>query len=242
MKKLSVFLCSGFLALPVSLPLFLPVFLPLTLSVSSILASELKLDTAPLVSNDIPTKLRQQRQEVDRLLGPLVLTAELSADSLQLLLDEAERHYRLGKKDDALDEYAAILALAPKNGTAWLRMGNLYHQEGRESEAIEAYQKAASFAAAETSDRVIRDKALLNISMIYLAKAGDALTELERSSTDQPVQLPEDVSDKARSEVHLQLVLRQSAQDTDARVQVQANRLQSSAKRSRAVIASKKPS
>ncbi len=192
-------------------------------------------------ANNLQANTRQQRLEVDRILGPLLLTSELSQDSLQVLVDEAETQYRLGRKEQAMEGFMAILALSPRMSRAWLRIGNLHHQSGQDSDAIEAYQKAVAYSGLYDEERATRDKALLNLSMLYLDKAGNALSLLEQAALDQVAKLPIDLTDKDREEVHRQLEVRQRAQDVDARAQAQLNRMRSTTKRSKVSFESTKP-
>ncbi len=204
-------------------------------------AGLLSLSINSLWANDQQAMALHQRAEVERLLGPLVLTSELSPDSMQGLVDEAETQYRLGRMDQAMEGYMAILALSPRMSKAWLRIGNMHHQSGLDHDAIEAYQKAVSFSGLNELERATREKALLNISMLYLDKAGNALAILEQATLDQVAKLPNELTDKERDEVHRQLEVRQRAQDVDARAQVQMNRMRSTTKRTKVSFESTKP-
>ncbi len=74
---------------------------------------------------------------------------EASARALALFADSAFLHFLRGtlfeERQDlatAEQEYRTATALEP-NGTAWSRLGTIFHREGRLGEAIEAWQQAA---------------------------------------------------------------------------------------------------
>ena len=201
----------------------------------------LALAMSSLWANDPQAELRLQRSEVDRILGPLLLTSELSADSLQVLVDEAETQYRLGLKAQAMEGYLGILALSPRASKAWLRVGNLHHQSGQDVEAISAYQKAASHAGVDSEERATREKALLNLSMLYLEKAANALAALEQAALDQAEQMPSDLTQKERDGIHRQLEVRHQAQELDSRAQQQVHRLRATARRTKVSLEATKP-
>jgi tetratricopeptide (TPR) repeat protein len=209
-------------------------------------ASIMSLSSAVSSASDHRTEAQVLRAEVDRILGPLVLTSELSPESLQVLVDEAESQYKRGLTAQAMDGYLTIISLSPRASKAWLRVGNLHHQAGLDLEAITAYQKAASFAATDQEARATRDKALLNISMLYLEKAGHALAGLEEnlldeSASDQLDKTLMDPSDKRAVEMHRQLEIRQQAQELETRAQLQANRIRTSPKRMKVSLESVRP-
>jgi tetratricopeptide (TPR) repeat protein len=206
-----------------------------------LIASILGLSVCSLSANDLQADAQRQRLEVERILGPLQLTSELSPGSMQVLLDEAEAQYRLGRQDQALEGFAAILALSPRMSKAWLRIGNLHHQSGQDSEAIVAYQKAATFSGPSEDERANRDKALLNISMLYLDKAGSALGLLELAALDQITRSANEVTDKDREQVHRQLEIRQRAQDLEVRARSQMNRIRSTPKQTKVSFELTKP-
>lgn len=195
------------------------------------IAGLLTLVMSSLWASDRQAELRFQRSEVDRILGPLQLTSELSAESLQVLVDEAETQYRLGLKAQAMEGYLGIISLSPRASKAWLRVGNLHHQSGQDVEAISAYQNAVSHAGVDIDERATREKALLNISMLYLEKAASALAALEQAALDQAEKIPSDLTQKERDDIHRQLEVRQQAQELDSRAQRQVNRLRAATSR-----------
>lgn len=216
----------------------------LVLSISNLWANEPQLNNQKADnqhSDNRQANVLHSRAEVERILGPLLLTSELSPDSMQVLVDEAETQYRLGRKDQAMEGFVAILALTPRMSMAWLRIGNLHHQAGRDSDAIEAYQRAVTFSSLNQEERPTRDKALLNISMLYLDKAGSALSILEQAALNQVAKSANDVTDNEREVVHRQLEIRERAQDVDARAQAQINRMRSTGKRTKVSFESTKP-
>jgi hypothetical protein len=113
------------------------------------------------------------------LLGPLHLTRPLAPRTLELLLDEAEVMYRAGNLPQARAAYTTVIELDRLNVHAWLRLGNLNHQAGRETEAMEAYRHASLTFPGSPDDAEARGKALLNIAMLNLVQAGRAIDEVE---------------------------------------------------------------
>jgi tetratricopeptide (TPR) repeat protein len=185
-------------------------------------------------ASDFTTKKSPSRAEVERLLGPLVLTSELSKDSVQLLMDEAESQYRSGRIGQAFEGFSAILEFAPRLSKAWLRIGNLRQRSGEEQEAIEAYQKAVTFAGFGGNERATRDKALLNISMLYLVRVSDALEILEQADQEQVSKSPEEQTEKEREDRLTLIELRQQTLDTETRASQQLSRMRPAAKQSKA--------
>lgn len=65
----------------------------------------------------------------------------LSAQMLQQLHDEAERHYRNGEDVEALRIFSSLIELAPQyRNAAWLRVGNIHQRAGSAGAALDAYR------------------------------------------------------------------------------------------------------
>ena len=65
----------------------------------------------------------------------------LSAQMLQQLYDEAERHYRKGEDVEALRIFSSLIELAPQyRNAAWLRVGNIHQRAGSAGAALDAYR------------------------------------------------------------------------------------------------------
>jgi Tetratricopeptide repeat len=116
--------------------------------------------------------------DADRILGPIKLTRPLSNDSLERLGSEAESLYKSRHRDRAIDAFTELLELDPLNAQAWFRLGNLYQQSNDVAGAIRAYRKCADTAAQTVGREVVRAKALLNLALLGLQGARQALNEL----------------------------------------------------------------
>jgi tetratricopeptide (TPR) repeat protein len=196
-----------------------------------VLAVVFLLVAASLRANEVGFDSPLDRAEVDRILGPLSLTAEISPASMQILFEEAESQYRIGLRSQALEAFSAILSLSPRLSKAWLRIGNLHHQSGRESAAIDAYQHAVLHAGAAEDQREAGNKALLNISMLYLQKAAEALSVLEKAALEESFEKPIGSPASRRGELDRLLQIRQHAVEVETRTQLQADRLRTTGKR-----------
>lgn len=65
----------------------------------------------------------------------------LSAQMLQQLYDEAERHYRNGEDVEALRIFSSLIELVPQyRNAAWLRVGNIHQRAGSAGAALDAYR------------------------------------------------------------------------------------------------------
>ena len=65
----------------------------------------------------------------------------LSAQMMQQLYDEAERHYRNGEDVEALRIFSSLIELAPQyRNAAWLRVGNIHQRAGSAGAALDAYR------------------------------------------------------------------------------------------------------
>jgi hypothetical protein len=111
--------------------------------------------------------------------APLVLLRPVAAETIERALREADALYRSRQSAQALQAYATLVEIDVANPQAWLRLGNLHQQAGRDEEAIDAYRRAARVRAATPPEAEARGKALLNIALLGIADATRAIDELE---------------------------------------------------------------
>lgn len=73
-------------------------------------------------------------------------------DSFWALHNLAQTHARLGRRDQAMEEFRRAIQLKPRFGPAWLGLGQLLEQAGRKSEAEEHYRKALTHRVYRAAD------------------------------------------------------------------------------------------
>ena len=79
----------------------------------------------------------------------------LSAQMLQQLHDEAERHYRNGEDVEALRIFSSLIELAPQyRNAAWLRVGNIHQRAGSAGAALDAYRHLLADDPAQSGMRM----------------------------------------------------------------------------------------
>ena len=79
----------------------------------------------------------------------------LSAQMLQQLHDEAERHYRNGEDVEALRIFSSLIELAPQyRNAAWLRVGNIHQRAGSAGAALDAYRHLLADDPAQSGTRM----------------------------------------------------------------------------------------
>ena len=79
----------------------------------------------------------------------------LSAQMLQQLHDEAERHYRKGEDVEALRIFSSLIELAPQyRNAAWLRVGNIHQRAGSAGAALDAYRHLLADDPAQSGTRM----------------------------------------------------------------------------------------
>jgi tetratricopeptide (TPR) repeat protein len=179
------------------------------------------------------------RSEAERMLGALVLVRPLSLESTEALYLEADAHYQRGLHSQAIEAFQDLLLLAPDSIKAWFRVGNLYHQKGSEAAAISAYQKAVDIKHSDSDDMRTQNKALLNISLICLERAGEALAKLEVNTLTPDGNPSEPSKDQARENFQTQLQLREEAQVLSAKAQLHHRKLKAEGKLTRSALAQK---
>jgi tetratricopeptide (TPR) repeat protein len=116
---------------------------------------------------------------------PLPGNKGVAQETIQRLLDDGERAYRLREFPQAKAAYIAALELAPDNEAAWLRLGNIQQLLGCKELALFAYRHLlpkSPDAIQETQARGV-----LNLALI----AGEQLTEALNMLAK--VQLPDDL-------------------------------------------------
>jgi hypothetical protein len=111
--------------------------------------------------------------------APLALLRPVAAETIARALKEADALYRSRQSAQALQAYATLVEIDAANPQAWLRLGNLHQQAGRDEEANDAYRRAARVRAATPPEAEARGKALLNIALLGIADATRAIDELE---------------------------------------------------------------
>lgn len=116
--------------------------------------------------------------------APLRLLRPIASETVARALREAEALYRDRQFAVALHAYGTLVGMDPSLARAWLRLGNLHQQAGREDEALDAYRQAALGPGAVSPDVESRGKALLNIALLAVAQAGRAIDEFDALETD----------------------------------------------------------
>ena len=108
---------------------------------------------------------------------------------IQRLLVQSELAYRESRDTEAADLLYQILAQDPMLERAWFRLGNLMQRTGRLDAALAAYARAAYVDPTEEephrADRVTRAKASLNIAMLSMQRARDALARVDPAGLDE---------------------------------------------------------
>ena len=107
---------------------------------------------------------------------------------IQRLLLQSEVAYRESRDTEAVDLLYQILAHDPMLERAWFRLGNLMQRTGRLDAALAAYARAAYVDPTDEephrADRVTRAKAELNIAMLSMQRARDALARIDPAGLD----------------------------------------------------------
>jgi tetratricopeptide (TPR) repeat protein len=111
---------------------------------------------------------------------------------IQRLLLQSEVAYRESRDTEAVDLLYQILAHDPMLERAWFRLGNLMQRTGRLDAALAAYARAAYVDPTDEephrADRVTRAKATLNIAMLSMQRARDALARIDPAGLDDTTQ------------------------------------------------------
>lgn len=115
----------------------------------------------------------------------------------------AERLYGDGELDAAMQIYRRRIARDPADSFAWLRIGNIEHRKTRLLPAASAYRKAARAANGPRADQQkVRAKALLNLAIVNLELAGQAIAEYDRSGGSVASGQAQRIRQQAEQEFH----------------------------------------
>ncbi len=112
-------------------------------------------------------------------LPPIQLTRPLAPETLARLRSEAETWYRSRNASQAKEAFAMLVELDPSDASAWFRLGNLHQQGNDIAAAARAYRKAADSRGGAPEQASIRRKSLVNLALLGLARARQAMLELE---------------------------------------------------------------
>lgn len=121
-------------------------------------------------------------------LPPPQLRQALSPETLQRAFDEADSAYRARHFAQAEQALVQLTELAPDFARAWLRLGNLHHQQRRLARAEYAYRRAAAVPEYGVADPDTRHRALANLVILGLDQAQAAMRDLERSAGSDALQ------------------------------------------------------
>jgi tetratricopeptide (TPR) repeat protein len=101
----------------------------------------------------------------------------------------AEASFRRGEDQAALERFETLVVVDPWSARAWLRIGNLHHRAGRHEQARTAYRHATVGAPADPLDEEAQRKAQVNLALLGVQQANDALRALEEAGTSrmQPI-------------------------------------------------------
>lgn len=117
-----------------------------------------------------------------------VSTTPPDGKGIQRLLLQSELAYRESRDTEAVDLLYQILAQDPMLERAWFRLGNLMQRTGRLDAALAAYARAASVDPTDEephrADRTTRAKAALNVAMLSMQRARDALARIDPTGLD----------------------------------------------------------
>ncbi|MEZ5741309.1 MAG: tetratricopeptide repeat protein [Burkholderiaceae bacterium] len=88
-----------------------------------------------------------------------------------------EAAYRARNYDVAMDQFG-LVAASSNHPFAWLRIGNIWHRRGNVPMALDAYNRARDAAAPNGQQAALFYRALMNISLLTLEQARQAVTEI----------------------------------------------------------------
>jgi predicted negative regulator of RcsB-dependent stress response len=97
----------------------------------------------------------------------------------------AESSFRRGEDDVALERFETLVVIDPWSARAWLRIGNLHHRAGRHEQARTAYRQATVGAPADPLDEDAQRKAHVNLALLGVQQANEALKALEQSGSSR---------------------------------------------------------
>ncbi len=129
-------------------------------------------------------------QDADRVLGPIRLVRPLAPETMERLYEEADAAYRGERWTAAMQGFRALVGYEPGHGRAWFRIGNLHQHRRQYLAAAGAYRRASAAADpggpdAPPAEAMVRNKALLNLALVNLEMAREALAYVEPHSDGQ---------------------------------------------------------
>ncbi|MEK9777252.1 MAG: tetratricopeptide repeat protein [Quisquiliibacterium sp.] len=114
----------------------------------------------------------------------------------------AEALYRQGALDAAVQIFRRRVSNDPADSHAWLRIGNIEHRKRRLLPAASAYRKAARAAKLPNAEQQkLRAKALLNLAIVNLELAGQAVAQYDNSDAASADALVEETRRRAGDEL-----------------------------------------
>lgn len=117
---------------------------------------------------------------------------------LRRLRADAESAYQERQTQAAIEAFVMLVELDPQDARAWLRLGNLYQRKPDIAAAARAYRRAADLRTDGRESREVRQKALLNLTLLGIERSRQALSELDREALEPALT-------DARSDVRQQL-------------------------------------
>jgi tetratricopeptide (TPR) repeat protein len=97
----------------------------------------------------------------------------------------AEASFRRGEDQAALERFETLVVMDPWSARAWLRIGNLHHRAGKHEQARTAYRHATVGSPADPLDEEARRKAYVNLALLGVQQANDALRALEETGASR---------------------------------------------------------
>jgi tetratricopeptide (TPR) repeat protein len=118
---------------------------------------------------------------------PLPGDKSVAPETVQRLLDDAERAYRAKEFTQAKAAYIAVLELTPSNEAAWLRLGNIQQLLGCKELALFAYRHLLP----KTPDKIqeVQARGVLNLALIAGEQLTEALTMLSKANLPEELVL-----------------------------------------------------
>jgi hypothetical protein len=114
----------------------------------------------------------------------------LAPETMERLYEEADAAYRGERWTAAMQGFRALVGYEPGHGRAWFRIGNLHQLRRQYLAAAGAYRRASAAADpggpdAPPAEAMVRNKALLNLALVNLEMAREALAYVEPQSDGQ---------------------------------------------------------
>jgi tetratricopeptide (TPR) repeat protein len=117
---------------------------------------------------------------------------------LDRLVEQAESHYQTQNWSLALESWKAVLERDPDHALAWLRCGNIHHRRAQHLSAAQSYRRVLQVTArgsvrthassvAQADLDTLRGKALVNLAMVNVELAREALRQVREVPTRDEV-------------------------------------------------------